>query len=183
MTIKGITDEDFINYKLPSMFIATGTCSFKCEKECGKPICHNNSLINEPSIDVSDENIIERYKNNPITHAIVFGGLEPFDQFLQILKFVSELREAEIKDDVVIYTGYNKDELEHFKVSAYTPKDDCFIPKIFDINCIEILSSYENIVIKYGRFIPDQRPHFDHVLGVNLASDNQYAERIKYNKQ
>ena len=31
MKIKGITDEDFVNYKYPSMFIATSICSFKCE--------------------------------------------------------------------------------------------------------------------------------------------------------
>ena len=28
------------------------------------------------------------------------------------------------------------------------------------------------------RFIPNQKPHFDEVLGVVLASENQYAERI-----
>ena len=36
----------------------------------------------------------------------------------------------------------------------------------------------ENIIIKYGRFIPDQQPHYDEILGVNLASSNQGAEKI-----
>ena len=31
--IKDVIDEDFANYKKPSMFIATSQCSFKCEKE------------------------------------------------------------------------------------------------------------------------------------------------------
>ena len=35
------------------------------------------------------------------------------------------------------------------------------------------------LVIKYGRYVPDQQPHFDEVLGVNLASDNQYARRYE----
>ena len=30
MRIKGLTDEDFVNYKYPSMFIAVGNCDWKC---------------------------------------------------------------------------------------------------------------------------------------------------------
>ena len=41
-----------------------------------------------------------------------------------------------------------------------------------------ICSNYDNIIIKFGRYIPNQQSHFDIVLGVNLASDNQYAERL-----
>jgi hypothetical protein len=42
----------------------------------------------------------------------------------------------------------------------------------------EQLKSFSNIIIKFGRFIPNQEPHYDEVLGVKLASDNQYARRI-----
>ena len=35
---------------------------------------------------------------------------------------------------------------------------------------------YKNIIIKYGRYRPNQKPHYDEVLGVNLISDNQYAK-------
>ena len=41
-----------------------------------------------------------------------------------------------------------------------------------------ILKKYSNIIIKFGRFIPNQKPHYDPVLGVELASDNQYGEKI-----
>ena len=41
-----------------------------------------------------------------------------------------------------------------------------------------MLRKYPNIIIKYGRYIPDQEPHQDEVLGVRLASNNQYAERM-----
>ena len=33
------------------------------------------------------------------------------------------------------------------------------------------------IAIKYGRFIPNQETHFDSMLGVTLASPNQYAKK------
>ena len=42
----------------------------------------------------------------------------------------------------------------------------------------KVFWGFTNIIIKFGRYIPNQKPHYDEVLGVNLASDNQYAERI-----
>lgn len=155
MLIKGITDEDFVNYKVPSMYIATATCSFKCDKEYGKPICQNSELAKQPSIEVCEDDIVARYLSNPITKAIVFAGLEPMDQYQCILWVLAMLRSVD--DDVVIYTGYNKDEIDYI---------------------IPLFQAYKNVIIKYGRYIPGQQPHFDPVLGVYLASDNQYAERI-----
>ena len=157
MLIKGITDEDFVNYKLPSMYIATATCSFKCDKEYGCPICQNSELVNVKPIYVADNEIIDRYVQNPITHAIVFGGLEPFDQFADLATAIAAFRIVGVDDDIVIYTGYNRDEIED---------------KLDDLHTLG------NIIVKFGRYIPNQQPHFDEVLGVNLASDNQYAERI-----
>lgn len=155
MLIKGLVDEDFVNYKLPSMYIATATCSFKCDKECGHPICQNSALARQPSIEIDDEKIVERYIKNPITKAIVFGGLEPMDQWQDVIYLICLFRNVD--DDIVIYTGYDKDEI------------DCFLPYFMN---------YKNIIFKFGRYIPGQQPHFDPVLGVYLASDNQYAERI-----
>jgi len=43
---------------------------------------------------------------------------------------------------------------------------------------LTLLSQYKNVIIKFGRFIPNQEPHYDEILGVNLASNNQYARRI-----
>ena len=172
MKIKGLQDEDFINYKLPSMYIATATCSFKCDKEHGSTICQNSELAMQPTHDIDYTYLIERYRYNQITQAIVFGGLEPMDSFDELLDFIHYCRESwfedlfnhsgcyitsHIMDDIVIYTGYNKDEIE---------------------DKIEELKKYPNIVVKFGRYIPNQQHHFDKVLGVYLASDNQYAERI-----
>lgn len=180
MLLKGITDEDFVNYKVPSMFIATAFCSFKCDKENGQPVCQNSRLARQSNIDISDDLILDRYKNNPISHAIVFGGLEPFDQFVQLFHLINKIRDADIIDDIVIYTGWNKDELERAKWDAYLigPDGSKQYFNSAPLNCIQTLQRFQNIIIKYGRYIPGHQPHYDPVLGVNLASDNQYAERI-----
>lgn len=157
MQIKFLIDEDFINYKKPSMFIGAGiSCSFKCDKDCGQEVCQNSSLSREPTIKLSIEKIVKRYIDNPITSAVVIGGLEPFDNYQEVKTLISELRHK-TNDDIVIYTGYNKEEI----------KD-----KISD------LSIFPNIIIKFGRFVPDSQARTDEILGVKLASSNQYAECI-----
>lgn len=156
ITVKGITDEDFVNYKKPSMFISFPSCSWKCEKDCGKQVCQNSTLAVAPNIHISISSIVGRYLNNSITSAVVCGGLEPFDSFIDLWKFITIFR-IESDDDIVIYTGYNKNEI---------------------LDKIEMLQSYRNIIIKFGRYTPNQHEHYDEILGVQLASENQYAERI-----
>ena len=152
MKIKGLITEDFVNYKKASMTIIFPYCTFKC----GKDYCQNSSLAKTPIIEISIDDLVNRYINNPITEAVVMQGLEPFDSWNDLKEFVQKLREYN-NDDIVIYTGYNKDE-----VSKY----------------IKELSVYPNIIIKFGRYIPNQDVHYDDVLGVYLISNNQYAERI-----
>ena len=156
MKVIDIIDEDFINYKKPCMTIMMPYCTFKCDKECGKQVCQNSDLASAPKIEIETENIIKRYLNNPISEAIVFQGLEPFDSFYQVLDFIKRFREVS-NDDIVIYTGYNKEELKQF---------------------LTFFKNFDNIIIKYGRFIPGQEKHYDEILGVYLASNNQYAERL-----
>jgi hypothetical protein len=156
MIVKELRDEDFVNYKKPSMFIAFPCCSWKCEKDCGMRVCQNSALALAPNVDVNVGSLIERYMDNPITKAVVCGGLEPLDSWDDLQCFIMNFRYL-CGDEIVIYTGYNKEE-------------------VYDK--IEWLRLYEPIVIKFGRFIPNQQPHYDEVLGVKLASDNQYAERI-----
>ena len=61
---------------------------------------------------------------------------------------------------IIIWTGYTKQECEDL------------------IYLLRNKMNFKNIIIKYGRYIPNQTPHYDEVLGVKLASDNQYAERL-----
>lgn len=159
MQIKGLKDEDFVNYRKPSMFIIFPFCSFKCDKENGCNLCQNSHLAQEPIIEISINNLITRYVSNPLTKGIVCGGLEPFDSANDLLDLVDTTREwYGIKDDIIIYTGYTEEELQ-------------------DNFTFQQIIKYPNIVIKFGRFRPGHNGHYDEVLGVKLSSDNQYAKR------
>lgn len=159
MLVKAIQDEDFVNYKLPSMFIATCYCDWKCAKDSGFPIevCQNSHLAHSASVEVNDRVIVGRYMQNPITSAIVFGGLEPFCQMEELENLIRLFREDGVCDPIVIYTGYEKQEIETY---------------------IKRMQQYPNLIVKFGRYRPGDEPHFDPVLGVKLASDNQHAEVI-----
>ncbi len=161
MLIKGVIDEDFVNYKKPSMVVMCHSCTFKCDKENGMQVCQNSTLASARTIEISDDDLVNRYISNPITSAVVIGGLEPFDDINNIINFIGRLRHKNKFDDVVIYTGYTENEVNS--------KFYCEYQKLKNLN---------NIIIKFGRYIPNQTPHYDKVLGVNLASDNQYAKKV-----
>ena len=72
------------------------------------------------------------------------------------MNLISHIRRAS-DDDIIIYTGYKEEEI--FPVVE------------------NLISKYKNIIIKYGRFIPNQESKYDKILGITLASNNQYAVR------
>ena len=154
MEIRQLIIGDFINYKKPSMVIAMPYCSFKCEKECGIACCQNSELATAPIIETDIQTLINYFDKSDICQAVVFGGLEPFDSYDDLFAFIKEFRKNH-NNDIVIYTGYYENEI---------------------IDKIEPLKKYQNIIIKYGRFIPNEKEKFDSVLGIKLASPNQYAE-------
>ena len=156
MKIIDLIDEDFINYKKPSLFLALPFCTFKCEKECGIQCCQNSSLAKQPIIEIPTEKLVQRYLENPISESVVMGGMEPFDSFEDVIEFISILRKYS-DSDVILYTGYYKSEIED---------------KIIQ------LQKFPNIIVKFGRFKPDEPHHIDPILGVELASTNQYAEKF-----
>jgi hypothetical protein len=142
------------------MFIATCYCDWKCCKENNLPIdiCQNSELANQDDIEISIFDICERYTFNSISSAIVIGGLEPFKQYNDIVCLIVALRNIYlIRDEIVIYTGYYPNEIK---------------------NEINELKKFSNIIIKFGRYIPNKAKKFDEILGIELASDNQFAERI-----
>ena len=153
MVVKIILNEDFNDYKKPSMFIATSRCTMKC----GETLCQNNPLLKRPDKAISNGEILRRYLDNNLTEAFVLGGLDPLDTWEDTQNFIHVVRSVGIKDDIVIYTGYTKCEIA---------------------DKIRWLRKFSNIIVKFGRYIPNQQSHYDEVLGVDLASDNQYAERI-----
>lgn len=151
MRIKGILDEDYVNYKLPSMYIAFPHCDFKC----GEGLCQNKQLLEQEDIHIDDNMLISRYIANPLTKAVVCAGMEPFCSFDMLYDFLNAFRRRS-KDDIVIYTGYTEDEVRHQ---------------------VDKIKHLKNIVIKYGRFVPNSKSHYDEELGIKLASKNQYAVR------
>lgn len=162
MKIIDIVDVDFANYRKPSMFLIFPHCSFKCDKENGCNLCQNSHLAQEKTLDIRLKDILDRYADNPISKAIVCGGLEPFDSAEELFYLIHTARDLyDIEDDVVIYTGYTEEELQSNLYFKYITK-------------------YSNVIIKFGRFLPNQESHYDETLGIKLASNNQYAKRYNY---
>lgn len=167
MIVKNVIVEDFIQYRKPSMFIAMPRCSFKCDKECGKPVCQNSELATAPDVEIRAIELANRFYDNPITEAVCIGGLEPFDTFEEMMDFLYTLCEIGVDNclppvDIVIYTGYYPNEIKE------------------KLDRMKNLFPYGNtIIIKFGRFIPDRPSKFDELLGVSLASDNQFAMRLE----
>lgn len=155
MILKGVIFEDFVNYRKPSMVLEFPICkNFKCDKECGERVCQNSLLAQSPNIEIYPISLIKKYLNNPISEAIVCQGLEPFDSWPDLIDFLYCFRQYS-QDDFVIYTGYTEKEIQ---------------------DKIDALKNFKNVIIKFGRYIPNQPKHFDEVLGVSLASPNQYAK-------
>ena len=160
MRVKFIKDEDFVNFRKPCMFIGTISCTFKCCRDANISceICQNFPWSKNPIITIDDDSLCRRYLKNPITQGIVFGGLEPLDQFEDVMDVIMKLRnDYNCNDPIIVYTGYTKQEVAD---------------KILK------LQKYSNIYIKFGRYVPNQQEHYDEVLGVKLVSDNQYGEKI-----
>lgn len=157
MRLKGMVAEDFTNYKLPSLFLISSICNWKCclEQNLDTSICQNSSLAQQPTKEIPNNLIFEAFVTNPITKAVVIGGLEPIKQIDELVELIDLFRGQKTNCPFVIYTGYNKEEITQE---------------------LDRLKPYGNIIMKYGRYIPNHLPHFDPVLGVELASDNQYGE-------
>ena len=156
MRLKSIIYEDYSNYRRPALFLGTCLCDWKCERESKDCHCQNSSFANYPIVDVDDAKLVDDYMGNSLTHAIVVGGLEPMLQFPELIRLIDTFRKR-TDDPIVIYTGYYEDEIA---------------------NKIKLLRKHRNIILKVGRYIPNDKPHLDEVLGVELASSNQRGIRL-----
>ena len=158
MKVKGILTEDMVNYKKISLTIMMPYCDFKCERECGLKVCQNSPVANYPTIEIEVNDLVDNYYlNNVLSEAIVFQGLEPFDSWDDLLEFIKAFI-SKSDDDIVIYTGYTESEI----------KDKVDILR-------DLVKDKNTLIVKYGRYIPNQKSHYDEFLGVALASDNQYS--------
>lgn len=158
MKLKGIIDYDCTNYKEPCLTLEFPYCDFKCDKINGCHVCQNSALYFEPDIEISGEQIWKMYQDNPLTKAFCFQGMEPFDSYIDLIEFIKFIRiDKQCDDPIIIYTGYGQGE---------------------DWITEQSIRKYKNIIVKWGRYLLGYEPHYDEVLGVNLASNNQYAEWI-----
>lgn len=159
MRLKGVVMEDFINYMKPSLFLITSICDWKCCYESNLPVttCQNESIIRQETKDFSNESIYQAYINNDISKSICIGGLEPMLQFNELYDLIKYFRDQGCNDEFVIYTGYNENEID---------------------DKVNTLKQFNNIIIKFGRFKPNDESHYDEVLGIRLISSNQYGKRI-----
>lgn len=149
MKLIGLIETDYVNYKKVSTVLEFPYCNFKC----GRDVCHNSTLSDIKIIDVDVSYLIQLYGSNPLTKAIIFQGFEPLDSFSDVIEFIESFREN-FEDDIVIYTGYELDEIA---------------------DKVEQLKTYKNIILKVGRYKPELDSTFDSTLGINLASNNQFA--------
>lgn len=160
--LKGIIWEDMVNYKKICTTLMFPKCNWKCDIENGVQLCQNKGLAAAPSERHNIDDIMTTYMHTYLSEAIVLQGLEPLDSPLDCYTVAAALKRWKINNDLVIYTGYY----------PYEPGIDQII------NSIAYLTP-GHLIVKYGRYIPNQTSHYDPVLGVYLASDNQYGEIIK----
>ena len=150
--------ESFTEYYKTGLLIATPFCTDKCSKDLGLEVslCHNCLIENEYE-EISNKDILQRYKDGQgLFKSLIFAGREPMDSFEELVELIRDFREL-YNDDIVIYTGFYKNEI---------------------FSKLAIIKMFENIVVKFGRFIPNQEKVYDNILQVYLANKEQYVEKI-----
>lgn len=158
ISVFGIQTADCINNKEITFNIASGvSCSFKCCPEHPE-ICQNNPLCSQPIVPANIKALVNKYREQELATCITFQGLEPLDTLSELMWFIWYLRHY-TDDPVFIWTGYTEEEIQ---------------------SLIELIHrmNFCNIYIKVGRFVPNQPSHIDPILGVALASPNQYCKKI-----
>lgn len=147
--------EVFQDYKKSALLLSTCFCDWKCCNEAGidKSVCQNNKIAQQKEVVVSFSSLLKKVRSS-ITDSIIFAGLEPLLQIDEVVQCIDYLREHNVKKDIIIFTGYYLEEIDH--------------------NTLERLSD-KRVILKCGRYIPNRPSVFDQVLGITLVSDNQYG--------
>ena len=147
--------EVFQDYKKSALLLCTCYCDWKCCAESGldQSLCQNSRIAKQREIKTPFASILKKV-NASFTDAVIFGGLEPMMQVDEVIQCIEYLRLNGVKKDIIIYTGYYLEEI--------------------DSNILYRLSQ-NKVILKCGRFIPNRSSKYDPILGVVLASDNQYG--------
>ena len=148
--------EVFQDYKKSAVLFSMCYCDWKCCKEAGIDVCHNLPIAKQENVKLTFSDALS-IVNNSVTDAVLFGGLEPLLQSEEVTHLIRYFREHGVKKDIVVYTGYYIEEIDKDVLESLT-------------QC--------HVILKCGRFIPNRPSKFDDVLGVTLASDNQYGVQL-----
>lgn len=144
--------ETFNDYKKVGMYVAFPQCSLNCKN------CQNAHLREVEPLEVSLDYLVKIILDNDLIDSVILSGMNPMDSFDDVMSLIREVRNKS-NIEIIIYTGMRESNLT---------------------NEIKKLKEFNNVIIKFGEYIPNSKEKFDEVLGINLASDNQYAKRIEY---
>jgi uncharacterized radical SAM superfamily protein len=143
--------ETFVDYKKTGLYVSGSRCDLKCKE------CFNENLKHSPTIKINPIQFVEDYIiKNQVIESVIFSGLNWFDKFEDLIQLVNCIR-VKSDIDIVIYTGYKESEV---------------------LNEIDMLKENKNIIVKFGRFIPNQEPIWDELGGIYLANKGQYFKKI-----
>ena len=81
MKLVNLIQEDFTNYKKPSLFLGFPKCSGKCNILNGKIVCQNEALRNAEKVEISANEIVELYTKNNITNDIKIDNLFKYNEW------------------------------------------------------------------------------------------------------
>lgn len=150
--------EVFQDYKKSALLLCCISCDWKCCIEAGidVSVCQNHNIIKQREVYLPFDVILNKV-NLSITDSIIFGGLEPLLQSDEVCGLIEYLREQGVKKDILVYTGYYIEEIDKEVIKRLK-------------NC--------HVILKCGRYIPNKPKKFDKILGITLASDNQYSVQL-----
>jgi hypothetical protein len=147
----------FNDYKKVGLYVPTSCCTFKCvteAKEKGIEFieCQNHALLGCNKINMSAKDIYNMVQEDVFVEAVILSGLDPLDSFEETIEFIDEFRKLSDME-IVIFTGYKEEEIS---------------------NKMSLLSKYNGITMKVGRYDPTIPPRYDPIGEVTLATGNQY---------
>lgn len=154
-TTIGVLDyaEVFQDYKDSAILFSAIDCDWKCCREYGQSICQNQKMHGQREVILPFSRVLETICNS-YTDAVIFGGLEPMLQADELVQCIEYLRQQGMSRPIIIYTGYYPHEIN----------TDTLIRLA---NC--------HVIMKFGRYDPSYEPKFDDILGITLASGNQFS--------
>ena len=147
---KGILPERFED----APFIGTLIIAPDCKNQCKG--CCNQHLLENPTLEIEDIDIIENIKSNKFSDGIIFAGLDPLTYPDELLHMIELALESNLQ--IMIYTNL--------------PDKNSLLLKVPE------LSKYENrgIYVKYGEYDESKKVPEYYSYGVLLATSNQYID-------